>query len=139
MAVVITDNGANMLAATRQLAQKYQLLALGCCAHSGVHDWKNVLLPSLSICPANLLLQDVCKLWDTQLAQCQTLEEYFRTSHHARALYVKEMNKRQGTLLVEACDTRWASKVDMLESCLTNRYVCPDFPYVKTVALQRKM
>ena len=92
---LVTDNGANMIAAGRGMAN---IITLNCAAHTG-----------------QLLIKDLCNVWGEALARGETLYNFFHKVHYAAVIYREEMlklnNMQPGsaTLLIQPGNTRWGS------------------------------
>ena len=69
----------------------------------------------------NLLLNDVLRIWEQQVARAEQLSEFFRKVHYAHGLYMLETQKNGGTALLGVSRTRWAGVVDVLQSVVDNR------------------
>ena len=60
-------------------------------------------------------------VWGQQLARAESVEFFFRKCHYPNALYRVGVEAGRGTMLVAPVETRWGSKVDLLQSLLHNR------------------
>jgi hypothetical protein len=107
---VLSDNGANMAAALREVKG---VAWLNCLAHSG-----------------ELLGKDMEKLWPELFTKAASVESLLRNVHFAAACYREEVDKLNQsrapdqprfTMLHQPVATRWGSKAECLSSLLANR------------------
>jgi hypothetical protein len=101
----VADNGSNVQKANRSIPG----VSLNCHAHTG-----------------NLLLQDLVTCFETQFTQAASMEWFLRLRTFARVAYDAELARHaQGEFshLIQANETRWGSKVDLLQSVCKNRTV----------------
>ena len=88
-----------------RIAVERNLLVMNCFAHT-----------------AQLLLSDIISHWSVVVGKAETLESFFRRGY-PRQVYEEKMRKVDGTLLIAPGQTRWGSRVDMLQSVVKNNTV----------------
>ena len=108
---VMSDNGANMLQAIRQLTEESGVVQLNCFAHCG-----------------QLLLKSVSGSWYELFAKAEAVETFFRTTSYPNGCYREEMQRLNASGLLD-------KKFTCLRQSVSTRTLpntspqAPGFPY----------
>ena len=83
---------------------------------------RNLLVMNCFTHTAQLLLSGILSHWSGVVGKAESLQTFFRRGY-PRQVYLEEMSKVDGTLLIAPGQTRWGSRVDTLQSVVKNNTV----------------